>query len=95
MTTGCKKIPLCGALFGWRNAQGCAGAAKHRDARERRPGGIVPGVPARQRMVDGPVDWQPSPTQSRAVKEYLDTLDHDPAAEESVYHRSDGTVGGR
>jgi len=35
---------------------------------------------SRQRMVDGPVDWQPSPTQSRALKEYLDALDHDPAA---------------
>jgi len=35
---------------------------------------------SRQRMVDGPVDWQPSPTQSRAVKEYLDALDNDPAA---------------
>jgi transposase len=35
---------------------------------------------SRQRMVDGPVDWQPSPTQSRAVKEYLDALDSDPAA---------------
>ena len=31
-------------------------------------------------MVDGPVDWQPSPTQSRAVREYLDALDNDPAA---------------
>ena len=35
---------------------------------------------SRQRMVDGPVDWQPLPTQSRAVKEYLDALDNDPAA---------------
>ena len=33
-----------------------------------------------QRMVDGPVDWQPSPTQSRAVREYLDALDTDPSA---------------
>jgi hypothetical protein len=31
-------------------------------------------------MVDGPVDWQPSPTQSRAVRDYLDALDNDPAA---------------
>jgi hypothetical protein len=30
-------------------------------------------------MVDGPVDWQPDPTQSRAVREYLDALDSDPA----------------
>ena len=55
---------------------------------------------SRQRMVDGPVDWQPSdPTQSRAVREYLEALDTDPSAttnaEESVHHRSDGTVGGR
>ncbi|MCP4010689.1 MAG: transposase, partial [Proteobacteria bacterium] len=35
---------------------------------------------SRQRMVDGPVDWKPSPTQSRAVREYLDALDSDPAA---------------
>jgi transposase len=35
---------------------------------------------SRQRMVDGPVDWQPSPTQSRAVREYLDALDTDPSA---------------
>jgi hypothetical protein len=35
---------------------------------------------SRQRMVDGPVDWQPAPTQSRAVKEYLDALDTDPSA---------------
>jgi len=34
---------------------------------------------SRQRMVDGPVDWQPDPTQSRAVREYLDALDSDPA----------------
>ncbi len=31
-------------------------------------------------MVDGPVDWQPDPTQSRAVREYLDALDNDPLA---------------
>jgi hypothetical protein len=30
-------------------------------------------------MVDGPVDWQRDPTQSRAVREYLDALDSDPA----------------
>jgi len=35
---------------------------------------------SRQRMVDGPVDWQPSLTQSRAVREYLDALDTDPSA---------------
>ena len=35
---------------------------------------------SRQRMVDGPVDWQPLSTQSRAVREYLDALDSDPAA---------------
>jgi transposase len=35
---------------------------------------------SRQRMVDGPVDWQPSPTQSRAVREYLGPLDTDPSA---------------
>ena len=35
---------------------------------------------SRQRMVDGPVDWQPAPTQSRAVREYLDALDTDPSA---------------
>ena len=35
---------------------------------------------SRQRMVDGPVDWQPSPTQSRAVREYLDALDNEPCA---------------
>ncbi len=35
---------------------------------------------SRQRMADGPVDWQPSPTQSRAVREYLDALDNDPSA---------------
>ncbi len=35
---------------------------------------------SRQRIVDGPVDWQPLPTQSRAVREYLDALDNDPAA---------------
>ena len=31
-------------------------------------------------MVDGPVDWHPLPTQSRAVREYLDALDSDPVA---------------
>jgi transposase len=35
---------------------------------------------SRQRMVDGPVDWSPAPTQSRAVREYLDALDSDPSA---------------
>ncbi|MCP4429779.1 MAG: transposase [Gammaproteobacteria bacterium] len=35
---------------------------------------------SRQRMVDGPVDWQPDPTQSRAVREYLDALESDPLA---------------
>ena len=35
---------------------------------------------SRQRMVDGPVDWKPSPTQSRAVREYLHALDTDPSA---------------
>jgi transposase len=35
---------------------------------------------SRQRMVDGPVDWQPDPTQSRAVREYLDALESDPSA---------------
>ena len=35
---------------------------------------------SRQRMVDGPVDWKPAPTQSRAVREYLDALDNDPSA---------------
>ena len=35
---------------------------------------------SRQRMVDGPVDWKPVPTQSRAVREYLDALDNDPSA---------------
>jgi len=35
---------------------------------------------SRQRMVDGPVDWQTSPTQSQAVREYLDVLDNDPSA---------------
>lgn len=35
---------------------------------------------SRQRMVDGPVDWTPSPTQSRAVREYLDALDNEPLA---------------
>jgi transposase len=35
---------------------------------------------SRQRMVDGPVDWLPSPTQSRAVREYLDALDTNPSA---------------
>jgi len=34
---------------------------------------------SRQRMVDGPVDWKPSPEQSRAVREYLEGLDEDPA----------------
>ena len=38
---------------------------------------------SRQRMVDGPVDWQPSPTQSRAVREYLDALDNEPTATRS------------
>ncbi len=35
---------------------------------------------SRQKMVDGPVDWQPSLTQSRAVREYLEALDNDPSA---------------
>jgi len=35
---------------------------------------------SRQRMVDGPVDWKPVPTQSRAVREYLEALDNDPLA---------------
>ena len=35
---------------------------------------------SRQRMVDGPVDWQPAPTQSRAVREYLGALECDPSA---------------
>ncbi len=35
---------------------------------------------SRQRMVDGPVDWQRRPTQSRAVREYLEALDNDPSA---------------
>ncbi len=35
---------------------------------------------SRQRMVDGPVDWTPAPTQSRAVREYLDALDSNPLA---------------
>lgn len=35
---------------------------------------------SRQKMVDGPVDWQPSPTQSRAVREYLEALGDDPRA---------------
>ncbi|MCH8977274.1 MAG: transposase [Proteobacteria bacterium] len=35
---------------------------------------------SKQRLVDGPVDWRPSPTQTRPVKEYLDVLDEDPAA---------------
>jgi transposase len=35
---------------------------------------------SRQRMVDGPVNWQVAPTQSRAVREYLDALDNDPSA---------------
>ncbi len=35
---------------------------------------------SRQKMVDGPVDWQPNPSQSRAVREYLEALDNDPLA---------------
>jgi transposase len=35
---------------------------------------------SRQKMVDGPVDWKPKATQSRAVREYLDALDSDPSA---------------
>jgi len=35
---------------------------------------------SRQKMVDGPVNWQPNPSQSRAVREYLEALDNDPLA---------------
>ena len=35
---------------------------------------------SRQKMVDGPVDWKPNATQSRAVRDYLDALDNDPSA---------------
>ncbi len=35
---------------------------------------------SRQRMVDGPVDWELSSEQSRPVREYLEALDNDPFA---------------
>lgn len=38
---------------------------------------------SRQKMVDGPVDWKPNSTQSHAVRDYLDALEHDPSATRS------------
>jgi transposase len=34
---------------------------------------------SRQRFEEGPVDWTPSPEQSRPVREYLEALDDDPS----------------